>query len=128
MKGSQFVSFASDVDTRIASQFMSELNMHSQTELTEKDRQEAVKNKVSMAIKKVTKSVENQIIAQISVDTSMKALGDIAKQSSLANDEKTITSDNPATKFMMQVQNMVGRQVIGVTAVSLKQFFAKTAY
>ena len=128
MKGSQFVSFASDVDIRTAGQFMSELNMHSQTELTEKDRQEAVKNKVSMAIKKVTKSVENQIIAQISVDTSMKALGDVAKQSSLANDEKTITSDNPATKFMMQVQNMVGRQVIGVTAVSLKQFFAKTAY
>ena len=128
MKGSGQVNFVGTIEKNLDMIFMSHLNTHAMTELTERDRQEAVKNKVSMAIKTVTKSIENQIIAQISVDTSMKALGDIAGKSALANDEKTMTSDNPATKFIMQVQNMVGRQVIGVTAVSLKQFFAKTAY
>lgn len=128
MKGNGFINFVGFNNDLEFAEFLIDLNTHALTELTEKDKQEAVKNKVSMSIKQVTKSVVNQVIAQISVDTAMKGLGDIAKQSTLANDEKTMTSDNPATKFVMQVQNMVGRQVIGVTAVSLKQFFAKTAY
>ena len=76
----------------------------------------------------VASDVENQVIAQISVDAATKDLKDIAETSHLAEYEKTITSDNPLTMFVMQVQNMVGREVIGVTAVSLKQFFAKTAF
>ena len=128
MRGNGFINFVGFNNDLEFAEFLMDLNTHALTELTEKDKQEAVKNKVSMSIKQVTKSVVNQVIAQISVDTAMKGLGDIAKQSTLANDEKTMTSDNPATKFVMQVQNMVGRQVIGVTAVSLKQFFAKTAY
>ena len=128
MKGNGFINFVGFNNDLEFVEFLIDLNTHALTELTEKDKQEAVKNKVSMSIKQVTKSVVNQVIAQISVDTAMNKLKDISKQSTLANDEETMTSDNPATKFVMQVQNMVGRQVIGVTAVSLKQFFAKTAY
>jgi len=38
------------------------------------------------------------------------------------------TWDNPAAKFRLQYDNMVGRAVIGISAVSLKAFFAETAY
>lgn len=38
------------------------------------------------------------------------------------------TWDNPAAKYRVQRDNMVGRDVIGISAVSLKAFFAESAY
>lgn len=119
------------IDTQnleLKDKFFKDLNTHTQTILSDRDKQEAVKNTAAFNMKRVVGRVQNQLISQISVDTSMDALKEVAKKSSLSEDEKYMTSDNPATKFLMQVQNMIGKQVIGVTAVSLKQFFAKTAY
>lgn len=119
------------VDTQnieLRNKFFNDLNTHTKTVLSDRDKQEAVKNTAAFNMKRVVGRVQNQLISQISVDTSMDALKEVAKKSSLSEDEKYMTSDNPATKFLMQVQNMIGKQVIGVTAVSLKQFFAKTAY
>ena len=119
------------IDTQnieLKDKFFKDLNTHTQTVLSDRDKQEAVKNTAAFNMKRVVGRVQNQLISQISVDTSMDALKEVAKKSSLSEDEKYMTSDNPATKFLMQVQNMIGKQVIGVTAVSLKQFFAKTAY
>ena len=118
----------SGVNPKLMQQFLNDLNKHCTSKLSKHHKEQALKNKIAVSIKKVTMSVENQAIAQISVDTSMRALKKVAERSALAEKEKAMTSDNPATKFIMQVQNMVGKQVIGVTAVSLKQFFAKTAY
>lgn len=118
----------SGVNPKLMQQFLNDLNKHCTSKLSRHHKEQALKNKIAVSIKKVTMSVENQAIAQISVDTSMRALKKVAERSALAEKEKAMTSDNPATKFIMQVQNMVGKQVIGVTAVSLKQFFAKTAY
>ena len=115
-------------DIKLKNNFFNDLNTHTQTVLSDRDKQEAVKNTAAFNMKRVVGRVQNQLISQISVDTSMDALKEVAKKSSLSEDEKYMTSDNPATKFLMQVQNMIGKQVIGVTAVSLKQFFAKTAY
>lgn len=115
-------------DIKLKNKFFNDLNIHTQTVLSDRDKQEAVKNTAAFNMKRVVGRVQNQLISQISVDTSMDALKEVAKKSSLSEDEKYMTSDNPATKFLMQVQNMIGKQVIGVTAVSLKQFFAKTAY
>lgn len=42
--------------------------------------------------------------------------------------EMRMSMDNPFVKFMMQVQNMVGKEVIGITAVSMKVFFAASTY
>ena len=42
--------------------------------------------------------------------------------------EMRMSMDNPYVKFMMQVQNMVGKSVIGITAVSMKVFFAASTY
>jgi hypothetical protein len=38
------------------------------------------------------------------------------------------TWDNPIAKFRIQYDNMVGREVIGISAVSLKAFFAESAF
>lgn len=115
-------------DVKLKDKFFRDLNIHTQTVLSDRDKQEAVKNIAAFNMKQVVGRVQNQLISQISVDTSMDSLKEVAKKSSLSEDEKYMTSDNPATKFLMQVQNMIGKQVIGVTAVSLKQFFAKTAF
>jgi hypothetical protein len=111
-----------------AKRFFKQLNIHTTTELSDRDVDNAIKNQVVHNVLKVASNVENQVIAQISVDAATVDLKKAGKKSHLAAYEKTITSDNPMTMFTMQVQNMVGREVIGVTAVALKQFFAKTAY
>lgn len=120
------VSF--DVLDEDALKFLSHLNLHTTTQLSDKVVDMAIKNQVVTNILKVSTDVENQVISQISVDTVTKPIKDAAKRSSLATYEKTINSDNPLVMYTMQVQNMVGREVIGITAVALKQFFAKTAY
>lgn len=120
------VSF--DVLDKDALKFLSHLNLHTTTQLSDKVVDMAIKNQVVTNILKVSTDVENQIISQISVDTVTRPIKEAAKRSSLAMYEKTINSDNPLVMYTMQVQNMVGREVIGITAVALKQFFAKTAY
>jgi hypothetical protein len=51
-----------------------------------------------------------------------------AEMSKAGEEAKHACADNPATKYLMQAQNMVGKEVIGLTAVSLKVFFAVSTY
>lgn len=111
-----------------AANFIDHLNMHTTTQLSEEVVDKSIKNQVVNNILKVSTDPENQVISQISVDTVTKPLKNAASKSELALYEKTINSDNPMVIYTMQVQNMVGREVIGITAVALKQFFAKTAF
>ena len=60
----------------------------------------------------------------IAMDEPQKA----AENSKAGEEALHACSDNPATKFIMQAQNMVGKEVIGLTAVSLKVFFAVSTY
>ena len=117
-----------DIARDYLEKYMKYLNAHSRTKLSDAHVDAAIKNKVVHNVLKVASNAENQVIAQISVDAATEGLKKAGKTSHLATYEKTITSDNPLTIFTMQVQNMVGREVIGVTAVALKQFFAKTAF
>ena len=122
------LKIAFDLEDSRTERFLYQLNTHTTTELSDKDVDASIKNQVVHNVLKVASNAENQVIAQISVDAATVDLKEAAKESPLAAYEKTITSDNPMTVFTMQVQNMVGREVIGVTAVALKQFFAKTAF
>lgn len=82
----------------------------------------ALKNRLVNAIYNIASKPQNQLIAQVPVD-----MGDpksAADKSTLGRAEMHINSDNPETMFMMQVQNMVGKKVIGISAVALKGFFA----
>ena len=46
-----------------------------------------------------------------------------ADLSTMAREERYLTSDQPGATFKMTVQNMIGRDVIGIGASSLKAFF-----
>ena len=82
----------------------------------------ALKNRLVNAIYNIASKPQNQLIAQVPVD--MGEPQNAAEASTLGKAEMHINSDNPETMFMMQVQNMVGKKVIGISAVALKGFFA----
>lgn len=105
---------------------MKNINKHSLSKLSKSQKQSALKNSVVHKILRLMEHPVNQISAHKPI--SMKELQDLAKQSQLSKREKYMSSDNPLGKFIMQVQNMVGKDVIGITAVSLKVFFATSTF
>lgn len=48
----------------------------------------------------------------------------LAKKSKMGEAAKIMSPYNPASKYLMQIQNMVGKAVIGNVATALKSFFA----
>lgn len=92
----------------------------------QRTREIALQNKVVDNILNITRNARNQINLHMPVD--MNEPQKAAEDSKAGEAVKHVTSDNPFVKYMMQVQNMVGKQVIGITAVSLKTFFAVSTY
>ena len=103
-------------------EFIDLLNLHESSYVSEI----ALKNRVMSQIWKVALNPRNQLNlhSPINMDTQKEA----AKKSTLSKDESNINIDIPSAKPMMQEQNMVGKQCIGITAVAIKCFFAKSAY
>lgn len=89
-------------------------------------REIGLQNKVVDNILKVTRSSKNQINLHMPID--MGVAQKAAEDSAAGEAVKHVTADDPSVKYMMQVQNMVGKQVIGITAVSIKAFFAATTH
>ena len=89
-------------------------------------REIGLQNKVVDNILKVTRSPKNQINLHMPID--MGVAQKAAEGSAAGEAVKHVTADDPFVKYMMQVQNMVGKQVIGITAVSIKAFFAATTH
>lgn len=102
------------------------LNKHSKTKLNNFGKEGALKNRVVSGILDVVNNPQNQIALHtpIAMEEPQKA----AKMSKAGEEAKHACADNPATKYLMQAQNMVGKEVIGLTAVSLKVFFAVSTY
>ena len=111
---------------RTIRRILREVQNHENAVLTSTSDPNYLKNRVTSAIYDITTKLQNQLIAQVPVD-----MGDpkkAADASTLGKAELHINSDNPATKFMMQMQNMIGKKVIGISAVSLKAFFGLSYY
>lgn len=89
-------------------------------------KERALQNRVVNNILKVITSPKNQINLHMPID--MGPAQNAASKSQAGEVVKHVTADNPIVKYMMQVQNMVGKEVIGITAVSIKAFFAATYY
>jgi len=111
---------------RVINKMLNEINGHAGSVLERNSDPNYLKNRIVSAIYDLTTKLQNQMIAQIPVD--MGDPQEAAKNSTLGRAEMHINSDNPATKFMMQVQNMIGKEVIGISAVSLKAFFGLYYY
>lgn len=102
------------------------LNKHSKTKINNFGKEGALKNRVVSGILDVVNNPQNQIALHtpIAMEEPQKA----AAMSKAGEEAKHACADNPATKYLMQAQNMVGKEVIGLTAVSLKVFFAVSTY
>lgn len=112
--------------TRVANTILREVNSYSKSVLTSDSDPNYLKNRVVSGIWKITNMLQNQLVSQIPVD-----MGDpqkAAEQSTLGRAELHINSDDPSAKMMMQQQNAVGKEVIGISAVSLKAFFGLYYY
>ena len=104
------------------------INLHSQSKGKFKGstRESGLRNQVVSKVLKVTSNPVNQnnSMNPINMDQQQAA----AEKSSLGNDEKEMLLDSPLTKIIMQIQNMVGKEVIGISAVMLKNFFAASCH
>lgn len=118
------LSFTSDVSKQEAKTFVSILNTHSKSKLSNRNAEIALRNSVVHQILTLLQHARLLPFAHQSVDDSMAVFKEIAKNSFLSASELLMTSDNPLVKFIMQMQNMVGKDVIGITAVGMKVFFA----
>lgn len=128
LSGSRFISFAESSGKdklryeRVKERALYMLNLHERSHVSDA----AIRNKVVYGILKVAKDARNQLnfTSPVSTDAQQNA----ADNSDLGKDERHISMDTPSSKYMMQEQNMVGKQCIGITAVALKCFFTKSYY
>jgi hypothetical protein len=123
--GEQFIIFETK-NNKLKREFLKMLNKHNASKLKGSAKESALKNMVVYRIQKLLKQPLSQIPSHAPI--TMDTFQEIASQSVLGKLETRLTSDNPFSKFTMQVQNMVGKDVIGVTAVGMKVFFATTAF
>ena len=124
--GSDQVHFKPEVSKSKRYQFLDVLNKHSLSKLTDYNKEAALRNSVVYKINNLLRNTRLAPLAHKSVDDSMAMFRDVAKKSILAATELSLSSDNPLVKFLMQTQNMVGKDVIGITAVGMKVFFGVT--
>jgi len=114
------------IPENIATQALQVINTHNGYKIKPYNESLAYKNATSSRISQVIEDLRNVMAAYtpINIDDPHEA----AKNSSLGDSEKTIIMDNPAAINVMQVQNMDGKDVIGIAAVGEKIFFASSFY
>ena len=105
--------------------FIDLLNKHSRSKF-KLNREEALRNNVTYGIFNATTKPVNQINAHAPIE--MDEVKDAASKTAMSRMEKHVSSDIPSTKFKVQVQAGVGKDVTGISAVSVKVFFAETTY
>lgn len=104
-------------------QLLKLLNIHAKTPTRILLSDEVLKSKVFSGIYDIVLSAQNQLKAQITVDTCTEDLKDTAAKTVSGNAEKKVSPDIPSSMFVMQEQNQLGKSVVGIGAVSLKTYF-----
>lgn len=104
-------------------QLLKLLNIHAKTPTKVLLSDEVLKSKVFSGIYDIVLSAQNQLKAQITVDTCTGDLKDTAAKTTSGNAEKKVSPDIPSSMFVMQEQNQLGKSVVGIGAVSLKTYF-----
>lgn len=128
VKGNKYtyVTWNETISEKVANEILSDLNLHSSTYLSPQKIEKCLKNSVSSSITNIIQNLRNMDQAYSPIE--MKTVRDSSKQSPKGNKSDRMTLLNPLTKFLMQEQNMVGKGVIGITAVGEKVFFNLSHY
>ncbi len=108
------------VDQTIIDDVINKLNKHFKYVPTEAVRENAIKNQIQSGIGHVVQHLRNMIHAYSPITM------DELRQN--PRNAKIMSLMNPMTKYVMQVQNMIGKDVIGISAVGEKVFFTLTYY
>lgn len=114
------VSFSGD-DT-----ILNDLQRHENTKIPKILSQEMQKNFISSHIQNVVQDLSNSIVAYSPIE--MDVIGGSVKYSSKGNSSNKLTLINPACKYIMQYSNMVGKNVIGISANGEKALFMWNYY
>lgn len=85
-------------------------------------RADALRNRVVDNIFDVILNSKNQINLTMPITTDR--MQQLAAKSKMGESAKVMSPFDPASKYLMQIQNMVGKAVIGNVATALKSFFA----
>ena len=120
------VYYAEDLSDKQIKHIKNILDKHEKSKRIGKAAMLGLQNTVVRNILDVLDSPQVQLNMSNPITTD--TMKNIAKESLIAKEEKVMTLDNPFVKFDMQEQNMTGKSVVGIGAVSLKHFFAATTY
>lgn len=85
-------------------------------------RADALRNRVVDNVFDVILNSKNQINLTMPITTDR--MQKLAAKSKMGESAKVMSPYDPASKYLMQIQNMVGKAVIGNVATALKSFFA----
>lgn len=110
----------------IAQLVVNDIITHERTKISPNLEESAYKNSISSNIKNIVQDLKNMDLAYSPI-----AMGDLQKLASESEKGALVASMslmNPLTKYLMQVQNMVGKKVIGIAAVGEKVFFNLSYY
>lgn len=110
----------------IGEQIIKDLISHESTPIPLNIEEDAIKNSVSSRIQFIVQSLPNMVNAYSPI--TMDDLSDASNQSEKGALVASMSLMNPLTKYLMQVQNMTGKDVIGITAVGEKVFFNLSYY
>lgn len=105
---------------------LQELNIHEFTKISPLLIEKAYKNLVSSRIQSIVQDLRNMDAAYSPIE--MLRIRKASESSPKGELASNMTLMNPLTKYLMQVSNMVGKGVIGITAVGEKVFFNNSYY
>lgn len=83
---------------------------------------DALRNRVVGNVFDIILNPRNQINLTMPITTDR--MQQLASKSQMGESAKVMSPFDPASKYLMQIQNMVGKAVIGNVATALKSFFA----
>ena len=105
--------------------FIDYLNLHSESNI-KLNKELALRNQVVAGIWEASTKPSVQINANSPIQ--MDEAEEASKSSVLSDLEKHFSPDIPSSKFKLQEQALGGKDVVGISAVSVKSFFAETTY
>ena len=107
--------------TDLFNEAVSQLNIHEHTNIPANLREDASKNFISSRIQSTVQNLRNMIAAYTPVE--MEDFRAASENSPKGNESQQMTMLNPATKLLMQIQNITGKNVTGITANAMKASF-----
>ena len=120
-------------DPRISSfnmafdEYVDDANVHNLSTRSEMEKEAALRNQVLAAARRIMNDPASQLNAYTPIAMSEpRAAANL--NTALGSKEQEMTLDNPTSIYIMQKQNMSGKEVIAMTATGIKSYFIVTTY